>query len=114
MPALLPAIATATHLILTAQEVPQLNIRPSCQAAADTLIRQGKRNASACLQDEHEARVKLVKQWKNFTRAERTRCEDLTRLGGPPSYVELLTCLQMAQDARALPASGGEKNPVER
>ena len=110
---MLPAIMTATHLMLTAQEVPKLNIYPSCQAAADALIRQGS-SSHACIQDEHQALAKLTKQWASFTRAERTRCEQLTTLGGPPSYVELLTCLQMAKDVKALPNSGGVKSPVER
>jgi hypothetical protein len=30
----------------------------------------------------------------------------LARLGGPPSYVELLTCLQMAKTAKNLPTDG--------
>jgi hypothetical protein len=30
----------------------------------------------------------------------------LTRLGGPPSYVELLTCLEIAKAANELPDHG--------
>jgi hypothetical protein len=106
MPALLPVILTATHLVLTAREVPHLNIEPSCHAAAGVSIRHGSPNASACLRDEQRARAKLKKQWSTFTGAERQRCVALARLGGPPSYVELLTCLQMAKTAKNLPTDG--------
>jgi len=34
---------------------------------------------------------------------QRTRCVSLTGLGGSPSYVELLTCLEMAKAANDLP-----------
>jgi len=104
MPALLPVVLTAAHLVLTAHEVPRLNVEPSCRAAADALIRQGRGNAHACMQDERHARAKLEKRWRSFSGKERTRCQELTTLGGPPSYVELLTCLQMAKDARTLPS----------
>jgi hypothetical protein len=103
MPALLPTVLTVAHLVLTAQHVPTLNVAPSCRAAADTAIRQDKQGTSSCLQDERQARAKLQKQWRTFTRAERAHCRQLTTLGGPPSYVELLTCLQIAKAARALP-----------
>ena len=103
MPPLLPVVLTAAHLVLTAHEVPQLNVEPSCRAAADALIRQGHGNKDSCMQDEREARAKLKKQWHSFSSSEQTRCQELTTMGGPPSYVELLTCLQLAKDARTLP-----------
>lgn len=106
MPTLLPVILTATHLVLTAQEVPQLNVEPSCHAAAGASIRHGRPNASTCLRNEQRARAKLKQQWNTFTGAERQRCVALSRLGGPPSYVELLTCLQVAKAAKNLPNDG--------
>ena len=103
MPAMLPVILTATHLVLTAHEAPHLNIEPSCRAAAVGLIHRGTRKPTVCLQDERQARAKLKRQWRTFTSVEQRRCVDLTRMGGPPSYVELLTCLQMAKGAEKLP-----------
>ncbi len=114
MPALLPVVLIATHLVLTAQEVPNLNVEPSCRAAANAVSQQGKRDPNACLQDEKQARAKLKKQWGSYSAAERERCVELTTTGGPPSYVELLTCLQMAKDVKKLPAGSGMNNPVAR
>ncbi|HXX26723.1 MAG TPA: hypothetical protein VEJ40_08710 [Pseudolabrys sp.] len=50
MPVLLPVILTASQLILTAQDVPQFNVEPSCYSAADA-IRQNGRTDDACLRD---------------------------------------------------------------
>ncbi len=112
---LLPAVLTATyHVVPTAYEVPMLNVAPSCQAAAIGLIGQGKSSDSACMQNEKQARDQLQKQWKTYSRAERMRCEQLDTLGGPPSYVELLTCLQIAKEARNISDSDRLTAPFTR
>lgn len=106
MPALLPVVVlTAAHLALAPDDVPNLNIMPSCQAAAEGSVGQN-RDLNACLRDEHQGRVKLRQQWKGFSAAERKRCLDLSRLGGAPSYAELLTCLQISRDAKHAPGTG--------
>jgi hypothetical protein len=102
MPALLPVILTAAQLVLVAQDVPQLNIEPSCQAAAFAAVGEG-RDKNACLQNEQDARNKLKDQWDQFSEASRERCVRLSHTGGHPSYVEVLTCLQMAKAAKKLP-----------
>ena len=96
MPALLPIILTGSYLVLAADQIPQLNFEPSCRAAAAT---SQDRNADACKRDEMTARDKLKQDWTKYTSGQRTRCVALSRLGGFPSYVELLTCLEMAKDA---------------
>jgi len=103
MLALLPVALTAAHLVLTAQEPSTLNVAPSCRATA--VIRHSAGGPNACLQAERRARATLTNQWNTFSRAERTRCRTLATLG-PPSYVELLTCLQMAKAAENLPREG--------
>lgn len=55
---------------------------------------------NAC--DEGAARTSLQAQWMQFPAGDRVYCADTARLG-TPSYVELLTCLEMEQDARSLP-----------
>ena len=101
--ALLPAAVLASHILLTAQDVPQLNVTPSCQVAAESTARQGKRTADACLRDERQARDELAQKWDNYSETERARCVRLSNLGGAPSYVELLTCLQLAKASKQLP-----------
>ena len=61
------------------------------------------------MRDEENARAKLAGEWESFRPADRTSCTELARLGGGlQSYVELLTCLEMAKDARGLPKESKE------
>ena len=97
MPLLLTVLLTASHVVLAADRVPDLDIAPSCRAAAAAVI--ANRNEAACQRDENEARGKLEQEWGQFTPAQHTHCVTLSTLGGSPSYVELLTCLEMAKAA---------------
>jgi hypothetical protein len=107
MPALLPLLLlgsqlTGAQIVLAADPVPQFDVTPSCRSAAVGAV-VGQRDSHACERDESDARGKLVQQWSQFTPAERSRCVQLVHLGGDPSYVELLTCLEMAAAAKKLP-----------
>jgi hypothetical protein len=64
------------------------------------------RNEDSCLRDEQTARDKLQEEWGTFSAAERDRCTSLSHRGGSPSYVELLTCLELAKSASELPDDG--------
>ena len=61
------------------------------------------RDASACQRDESDARTKLEKDWTQYSSAQRARCASFAALDRAPSYVELLTCLEMAKQAKELP-----------
>jgi len=102
MPALLPVILTGSYLMLAADRVPQLDTDRSCHAATMAAT-SPNRNEDACKRDERSARDKLEQQWGQYTPGQQTHCASLSRMGGPPSYVELLTCLEMAKAADSLP-----------
>ena len=105
MPALLPMLALSSQLVLVADKVPELKFEQSCRAAVAAAATPN-RNEDACLSDERQARTKLEQEWKNFTPAQRAHCTRLSQTGGPPSYVELLTCVEMSQAVEALPDHG--------
>jgi hypothetical protein len=86
-------------LVPVADDMPRFDVRPSCHAAA-TLT---PASLESCLRDEEEARGALQVQWLQFAAPDRTQCRAETETGGSPSYVELLSCLQMARDVRKLP-----------
>jgi hypothetical protein len=89
---------------LTAAElVPSLNFDPSCRAAAKGNV--GAQPVDSCRQSELSARDTLAKLWKSVRAADRDSCYRLTTTGTPGTYTELLTCLEMRRDARALPNS---------
>ena len=84
---------------------PTLNVKPSCEAAADrTAMEQvagsNVRDVASCMRDEDEARDQLAKEWAQFSRRDQQNCTSITTTGGIPSYVELLVCLEMIRDAK--------------
>jgi hypothetical protein len=113
MPALWPIVLTASHLVLAADRVPDLNIEPSCHAASTAGL-SVDRNMDSCKRDENQARQKLEQEWSGFTPAERARCTSLSHRGGSPSYVELLTCLELAKQAKSLPDHDQVKGGIAR
>jgi hypothetical protein len=86
------------------QPIPKLNVEPSCEAAAQGAVVQG-RNKEACLVDERGAQEELAKNWSQYRPADKQQCVSLVNEGGPASYVELLSCIQVMRDARSISAS---------
>jgi hypothetical protein len=54
----------------------------------------------SCVNDEQKAKRQLASQWSKFPAPQKTSCIGQESIGGTPSYVSLLTCLQMGQWAR--------------
>ena len=98
------AIAAAIQGVAAAGEPPQLDVRPSCRAADRVSFAAGadkpRNDMQACLDDERTARDALFKAWPRFRPVDQAQCVGMNRTGGPPSYVELLTCLEVMRDAR--------------
>jgi hypothetical protein len=102
MPALLPIILTVSHVVLAADAVPKFDVKRTCRPTAGAAILPG-REASACERDENDARTKLEQDWRQYSATERVKCTTFVALDRAPSYVELLTCLEMAKQAKELP-----------
>jgi len=79
---------------------PKLNIGSSCDAAAKGAVSAG-RDKEACLGDELDAQEMLARNWAEYSRAHKTQCVAMTTQGGP-SYVELISCLDIMRDADAI------------
>lgn len=85
-----------------ADTVPRYDVQRACRGAAEAAVSPG-RTSQSCEDDETSARATLDKQWSDYPDADRARCVRASSLGGPASYVDLLTCLDMAKSVRALP-----------
>ena len=88
------------------QVIPDLNVDPVCrgiaQQAADPSEKGGPDLAfSKCVQNEQAMRQKLVSEWSTFLPTEKTNCIG-DQMGGMASYTDLVSCLEMAKDARQL------------
>jgi len=82
--------------------VPSFDVSSSCQAAKTYDVMEDKdKTFQGCLQDEKRARGLLVKNWGSFKVKDRQDCTaQVVRVA--PSYVEILTCLEMSDQTGAL------------
>lgn len=98
----LPAILVSAT-VLVADQVPKLDVTPSCRASADGILGV-KQDIQSCMQSENAARDELTHEWSTFSPADRQSCTRLTTIGGTGgTYTELITCLEMKREAAKLP-----------
>ena len=102
MAALLPILLASSQLFLAADQAPQFDVAPSCRAAANAAVMLN-RSEESCARSENEARTKLTQEWSQFSEQQQGHCVRLSMLGGSPSYIELLTCLEIDNAAKKLP-----------
>jgi hypothetical protein len=107
MPSSVLLISFGISFVMTvADKVPSFDVTASCKAVAKFGLALAH-SPEACVQDENSAHAELVQKWSAFHADDRSRCVSETMVGGDsPSYVEILTCLQLTQEAEA------EKTPL--
>jgi hypothetical protein len=83
-----------------ASDMPRLDVSRTCHAES-----AGKKaTADACMADEQKAQEQLTREWSQFAADIRRNCaSEATGIAGIQSYVELLTCVQMATEAKKMP-----------
>jgi len=98
---LLCAVLLAVPQAASAGEgVPVYNVRPECNFTQSVI--PSPESEKTCLREEQDARTKLEKNWASYADDDRSECVGESSSAGSPSYVDLLTCLEMSRDARAL------------
>ncbi|MGH6856704.1 MAG: hypothetical protein ACRECP_03425 [Methylocella sp.] len=81
--------------------VPRFAVARSCQEAQAYTGDDKNLAYRGCLKDENDARAELARKWAHFKLGDRKDC--VAQGARPvPSYVELLTCLEMSDEAEAL------------
>ena len=107
MPISFSMIVLGTQLVMTvADGVPKFDIARQCRldsTQAFDLSAGLNETVKRCVADEQQAMTQLQTQWSQFLGSERAQCTEEANIGGTPSYVDLLTCLQAAKLARQLP-----------
>ena len=89
-----------------ADDVPDLNVDPVCRGIAQQAKDPGERGGpdlafAQCVKSEQAMRQKLVNEWSTFASKDKANCVG-SEIGGFASYTDLVTCLEMAKDARNL------------
>jgi hypothetical protein len=95
----LPIVILASlPLTPIADAMPKFDIARECRSEGGPQGIQEK-----CAADEAQARDQLQPLWTQSSAVDRTGCVKEAGSDGSPSYVELLTCLEMARDVKKLP-----------
>jgi hypothetical protein len=79
-------------------DAPTLNVQATCRATPAVNLDQ-QATYDNCMRSENAARDRLNKTWSKMRADWRSTCLKTTTLGGIPSYVELLTCVEMREAA---------------
>src|SRR5215467_1321440 len=115
-----PAIAIAMIMpaILSARsdDIPTLDVNPVCRGiASQSELEAGlqRTNFEQCVQSEQATREQIKKEWSTFTTADKSHCVALAKTGGEASYTELLTCLEMSRDVRALRSPAANRSGAD-
>lgn len=93
----LPIIAVATlSPVAVSDTVPAFDIVRECRFENESTPAAFDR----CSNEETDARDKLQTEWTKYVATDKHTCLVETTIGGFVSYVELLTCLELANDLR--------------
>jgi hypothetical protein len=91
-----PIVILASFPFTTiADSAPKFDIARECRSEGGSKAVQEQ-----CAADEAGARDQLQTQWIQFSPTDRASCIRETSMDSTPSYVELLTCLEMARDVK--------------
>ncbi|WP_342105277.1 hypothetical protein [Methylobacterium sp. SI9] len=107
LPCAVVAILVATAPAL-ADAVPDLDVERTCQSAqvTNTSISE-KANYDGCLRSEQAAKKEAEQHWGSYTPAAKRQCQNQFKAGGYPSYVEMVTCLELASGTVPTQSDGG-------
>ena len=95
------AILAAFSPVAVSDAVPKFDIVRECRFEGGSPVEFDR-----CSQDEAAALEQLKANWAQFTGVDKSTCLSVTTVAGFASYVEFLTCLEMAREA-----NNTDKNP---
>ena len=94
----LPIVILATlSPIAVSEAIPRLDVEKECRFEGGS-----SEIFNRCMHDESEAQKEVEALWPNVTSTDRSICVSEATSGGYQSYIELITCLEMARDVAKL------------
>ena len=87
-------------------QMPELNVKAICKArSADATILRSipEQSVADCVRDEEDKKQQLSPLWTSTSVRIRNRCQSDGRSLGTTSYLDLLSCIQLAEDVKLDP-----------
>ncbi|WP_146030145.1 hypothetical protein [Methylocella silvestris] len=95
-----------------AEGAPKLDVARSCKEAGDFGGGGDAKLAfKGCMQDENDAFAQLQRDWSKYKPETRSTCI-AQGISPMPSYVEILTCIEMYDNVGALNRRGAPTQPL--
>jgi len=91
---------------------PELNFKAICKARSDDAKIMGSapdQSVADCVRDEEATKQRLSTLWALTSVPIQNQCVSDARALGTTSYLDLLACIQMAEDVKSNPKKGTEK-----
>ncbi len=110
--ALALALLSALVSQASADSVPKLDVARSCREAQAYSGEDNKLAYKGCMQDENEAYAQLQKNWPHYRPENRSKCV-AQGVSPMPSYVEILTCIEMFDGASSFTRPGASMRPPD-
>src|SRR6516162_9773962 len=92
--------------------MPELSVKAVCKARSDDARKVRSppdQSMTDCVRDEEAAKQQLNKLWASTPVSIRNRCESDTRFLGMRSYLDVLSCIYIANDSKLSPKKDAEK-----
>lgn len=99
---------TLTLLPAAADGPPTLDVEKTCRSAASASVGiSGTSSQEGCLRSERDAHAEAKRRWGDYTASAKAQCSKQFEAGGYPSYVEMVTCLELASGTVPTQSGGG-------
>jgi hypothetical protein len=98
------AVLSSQLTTAVATRLPELKVERLCKlrSADDKIMRQPEsQSVTDCVREEADAKQELIKIWASTDSAVRARCQGEAAVLGTRSYLDYLSCLQMADDLKS-------------
>ena len=100
-------------MIAVSGDLATIDVQRSCRLAAGIQMSPTQDVIKFCVNDEHDAHDTLSKGWGTYAAADKLHCVQMATKGYLPSYVELLTCIEMSAFAKAIPHESASAMPED-
>ena len=94
-------IMTTLSPIPVSDAIPRLDVEKECRFEGGS-----SEVFERCMRDEDEAQKQVEALWPKAASVDRAACTSEATTGGYQSYIELVTCLEMARDVAKLENGG--------
>jgi hypothetical protein len=94
------AFLVSSYLLMVAETIPAFDLKQACRGSEAAGM--AGRTFQMCIESEETARNQLKKNWPEYIASDKAECMRMIKITSPPSYTELISCLETKRDLRKM------------